>query len=320
MYISYWDAWTVSDHPPDFHNEARLKRLQYNIFLTYTSVAACDLVAAIAQWILVKRRIITTKDNAAKRFKRSEAAPNETPKLCWMEQQCDFDIYTIDYLVIDEIDCTITFGYMLLFGVVSPLIVVECFLVLLLQMRLNSFMLCHLYRRPVPYRASGNDHAMHSNLDILAWLGLANSIAIPLFNLQRFCQTPRWQLWLMFFVTEHVCILLKYLAGRWLSKTSNSEKVVARQRAYVMRRFLEAGDEEISPADFLCEAPSCRPEDIRQIDQYSPEWRSLESEDTDFPLTVAEIPHRASENPDGGFDQVVSEGIELYDRHGSNIL
>jgi len=87
-----------------------------------------------------------------------------------------------------------------------------------------------------------------------------------------------------------------------------------------MRRFLEAGDEEISPADFLCEAPSCRPEDIRQIDQYSPEWRSLESEDTDFPLTVAEIPHRASENPDGGFDQVVSEGIELYDRHGSNIL
>lgn len=100
----------------------------------------------------------------------------------------------------------IVYGYILLFGASFPLAPLVLVVYLMLYIRIKSWSLTHIYKRPYPYKFSGSMMWLDI-LTVLVYLGAASNLAIALFtaNVLDFDSSrTKWELYL---IIEHILII-----------------------------------------------------------------------------------------------------------------
>merc|ERR1712183_691636 len=102
-----------------------------------------------------------------------------------MEKQAKMATYDAKTEIADVLNTMIAVGYVLLFCVVAPGVAVIALIVLLVQLRADSWKLCSVCKRPWPDMCSGLG-AWNGIIDFLCWAGVMFSVGIPVVNLKFF--------------------------------------------------------------------------------------------------------------------------------------
>merc|ERR1711907_602700 len=95
--------------------------------------------------------------------------------------------YGVEEQVADYLFLVIALGYVLLFCVVAPGVAAIGLGVMALQLRCAAWKLCSVFRRPFPKMVDGIG-AWNEIIDVLSWLGVSSSVAIPLVHLRSLDQ------------------------------------------------------------------------------------------------------------------------------------
>lgn len=175
----------------------------------------------------------------------------------------------------DYIALIMALGFVMLFSSVAPFISVLCLAIFVVKLKADAWKMTHVFRRPFPYAATGIG-AWNDIVELLAWLGLMTSVAIPIMNREFFRQySPEAKL-VFFFVVEHILALLKGVLST-SGGTSRLKLMVAR-RAHVVRALFGGKDDQ-SRLEPKWKPPEPDLSKISPLNQSSPEWRTVDSED-----------------------------------------
>jgi hypothetical protein len=112
----------------------------------------------------------------------------------------------------------IVYGYILLFGASFPLAPIVLVVYLMLYIRIKSWSLTHIYKRPYPYKFPGSMMWLDI-LTILVYLGAASNLAIALFTANVLDFDSSRTKWEVYLILEHILIIFMIFLQYAISST-----------------------------------------------------------------------------------------------------
>ena len=140
----------------------------------------------------------------------------------------------------DYMEIVIGYGYVVLFGVAFPFTPLLSLFLCIIEMKVDSYKLCRLTRRPYPTKDSSIGIWLKVT-QFIAISGVITNVAILIFTSDVFDFPTNKEQWIAFFLIEHILLMFKYTLSiiipdspeivekgiKWTSRISN-EKIYER--------------------------------------------------------------------------------------------
>ena len=208
--------------------------------------------------------LITTKFRVRSEMRRAQ----KLGKILVAEEiECLKDVY--DTPLDDYMEMVVAYGYIILFGVAFPFVPLMALFLALLEVRVDSWKLCYLTRRPFPAQDKSIGIWV-SIIQTVSYIGATVNIAIVIFTADSFHIHNESTQWLLFLSIERGIFILKFLISAYIpdipSKVKDglawSERIVAeklygklsdidKERTLRNLKFNASDQPEIRAEDFI---------------------------------------------------------------------
>jgi len=152
------------------------------------------------------------------------------------ERENKLDVY--DTPLDDYMEVVITYGYIVLFGVAFPFSPLFGLVLGVIELKVDAWKLCSIYKRPFPLRAKSIG-VWNYIIQALSYIGCGTTIAIILFTTDVFDFSSTGKRWVCFLVLEHLLFAAKLLISAAIpdcpSKVTqglNWSKRIANEKVY----------------------------------------------------------------------------------------
>lgn len=290
LYISLFQRWRSASLASDLRcpNDDCIELLRTSLASTYCTLGAMSILGMaqpyLTMWWQIRSEDKKVQQKLQERIKGGSDEKDQIIKRAFMERQGKMWVYEIDEYITDFLDLVVAVGYTLLFASVVPIVVIIALAILLVRLRADAWKLCSVYRRTWAFRTSGIG-AWNDVLELLSWLGLMTSVAIPVLNMKAMDGYTLEQKFLIFFGIEHILILAKVVTGHSLTEVSPSTKLMMDRRQYV-EDTMRDGKQSKKPVPDHRVSKAEHFEKSVYLNQDHPEWQHLEHSDDEVQARV----------------------------------
>eukprot|EP00927_Polykrikos_kofoidii_P019500 TRINITY_DN1911_c0_g1_i1.p1 TRINITY_DN1911_c0_g1~~TRINITY_DN1911_c0_g1_i1.p1 ORF type:complete len:767 (-),score=85.10 TRINITY_DN1911_c0_g1_i1:231-2531(-) len=259
-----------------------ITELDTALMSTYGSAVALAMVGCAVPWMQMSWSLRKEAKSTLAKYQADIDAGRkqlkDLPQRCYMEKQASMLPYGDEELMTDYLSLVLNLGQVFLFGSVSPLLALLCLLLFLLRFRVDAWKLLHVYQKPFAHQSYGIG-AWNQMIDLVAWMGVFTTVAIPIVNLNYFDHLPIAHKLTMAFGIEHLFIFLKIMWSAAIPTETSSVELMLRRREYVVERVMLGKQSQMNVSQVIKrEMPIPEESSLRSIDQFHPEWKHIDTD------------------------------------------
>lgn len=217
-----------------------------SLYSTFASYGFFAVLGMAQPWVMQQyalwsenRKLMAKRKKKADALKARGEDPSKKVDRSFMEQQSKMYMYDQETQVADFLELVIIAGYVLMFGVLAPMIAVIAAVFFAIRLRVDAWKLCVVYRRPYPEKEAGIGDWLNV-IKTLTWIGMASNIAI-------ICLQLKWpngeelswhSKFIAFFAVEHFCIFVRVVVCSLIEEESSATMMLYDRREYVVDHLI----------------------------------------------------------------------------------